>query len=109
MKETWVSVNDGPLRPYQGALTVSAENRVYKVAYKSIDNLGNEEQLKTATFHIMRAVPVIDLFVTNGQSAEEQVRTDYLDPAPGAPPAARNVASPTETSRSTRIQKDNRR
>lgn len=89
--DTLVSINDGPFHSYTGPITVSAENRVYKIAYKSIDKLGNEEQVKSASFHVIRSTPIVDLFVTNGQSAEEQVRTNYLDQGQGG--GERGVAS----------------
>lgn len=79
IRDTMVSINGGAFQSYQGPITIQPENRTYKISYKSIDKLGNEEQLKTATFHMMRSVPIVDLFVTNGQSAEEKVRTNYLE------------------------------
>jgi hypothetical protein len=83
--KTLVSVNDGPFTPYQGPLTFQNDQKVYKLVYKSVDKLGNEETPKTVAFHMVGAVPIVDLFISNGQSSEEQVRTDYLEqPAPKA-------------------------
>ncbi|MBK9294698.1 MAG: hypothetical protein IPM57_09690 [Oligoflexia bacterium] len=94
--KTFVSINDGPLQLYQGPITLNSDQKVYKISYKSVDKLGNEEPPKTMTFHMISATPVIDLFVTSGQSSEEQVRTNYLDqPADAAKthtPAAENAA-----------------
>jgi hypothetical protein len=76
---TMYSVNDGPWTPYTGPITLTNDEKIYKLSYKSIDRLGNEEQVKNTVVHMMRTVPVVDLFVTDGHSAEEQVRTNYLD------------------------------
>lgn len=80
--ETMVSINDGTWQPYRGPITLNSDAKNYKISYKSVDKLGNEEAVKTSSFHMIRAVPVVDLFVTNGKSAEEQVRTNYLEQAP---------------------------
>lgn len=77
--ETLVSINDGPFAPYRGPINIQSNMSIYKISYKSIDKLGNEEQLKTATLHLIRSLPIVDLFITNGKSAEEQVRTQYLE------------------------------
>ncbi len=52
---------------------------MYKIRYKSVDKLGNEEAPKTVTYNMIGAIPIIDLFVSNGKSNEEQVRTHYLE------------------------------
>jgi hypothetical protein len=74
---------------------------VHKVTYRSTDKLGNEEPTKTATFHMISSTPVVDLFVSDGTSAEEKVRTNLFDQTPtfvNKPPASgstpREVASP---------------
>jgi len=82
--KTLVSINEGPFLPYQGPLTLQNDQKVYKIVYKSVDKLGNEEPPKTIAFHMVGAVPILDLFISNGQSAEEQVRTDYLEQPSGA-------------------------
>lgn len=85
---TLISINDAPFAPYHGPVTLSNQEKIYKISYKSVDKLGNEEQAKTSTFHMIRAMPVVDLFITNGKSSEEQVRTNYLDQKDREPAAA---------------------
>jgi hypothetical protein len=97
--KTLVSVNDGPFAPYQGPLTLQNDRKFYKLTYKSVDKLGNEEPAKTVNYQMIGASPVVDLFITNGQSNEEKVRTTYLeqpsknDDAPNADKAGRMPAS----------------
>lgn len=88
---TLYSVNDGPWMPYTGPITLTNDEKVYKLAYKSVDRLGNEEDVKNTVVHMIRTVPVVDLFVTDGHSAEEQVRTNYLDQ--GAAASANTAAA----------------
>ena len=100
IKQTLVSINDGPWQPYTGPITMNGDTQIMRVAYKSVDLLGNEEPVKYATFHMMRAEPVVNLFVTNGQSSEEEVRTNFLD-TPGQPaqqPQRMPAGAPSETS-----------
>lgn len=80
--ETLYSINDGPMTPYKGPISVTSDAREYKISYKSIDKLGNEEPLKTTSFQLIRSAPIVDLFISNGMSPEEQVRTQYLDQHP---------------------------
>lgn len=80
--ETLYSINDGPMVPYKGPITISSDSRDYKITYKSIDKLGNEEPVKTTSFQLIRSTPIVDLFISNGMSPEEQVRTQYLDHHP---------------------------
>ncbi len=91
--KTMVSINDGPFTPYQGPLTLQNTQKVYKIIYKSIDKLGNEETPQTMAFHMVGAVPLVDLFISNGQSSEEQVRTDYLE-QPGNKTRSEEESSP---------------
>lgn len=91
--KTLVSINDAPFVPYQGPLTLQNSQKVYKITYKSIDKLGNEEAPKTVAFHMVGAVPIVDLFISNGQSSEEQVRTDYLE-QPASKTKSEEVATP---------------
>jgi hypothetical protein len=98
--KTLVSMNEGPFVPYQGPLTLQNDRKVYKIAYKSLDKLGNEEATKTVTFHMVGAVPILDLFISNGQSTEEQVRTDYLEQAaPAKETTAPATASGSQSKR----------
>jgi hypothetical protein len=76
---TLYSLNDGAWTPYTGPITVNGDQPTYKISYKSVDRLGNEEQVKSTVLHILRSMPVVDLFVNDGHSSEEQVRTNYLD------------------------------
>ncbi|NUM88591.1 MAG: hypothetical protein HUU37_05240, partial [Bdellovibrionales bacterium] len=100
IKHTLVSVNDGPFQPYTGPITLGSDQKVIRLAYKSVDLLGNEEPVKYATFHMMRAEPVVNLFVTNGQSAEEEVRTNFLDtPGQQRAPASVPTAPPPPANR----------
>src|SRR5262249_6815777 len=77
--QTLYSVNDGPYTTYSGPITLTNEQKVYKIMYKSVDKLGNEEQRKIVTYHMIGTTPVVDLFITNGRNKEEQVRTNYFD------------------------------
>lgn len=79
VEKTLVSVNDGPFSPYQGPITLNTSHRVYKITYKSLDKLGNEETPRTVTYHMVGTTPIVDLFISNGESQEEQVRTNYLE------------------------------
>ncbi|MEZ4752000.1 MAG: hypothetical protein R3B54_15615 [Bdellovibrionota bacterium] len=70
--------------------------------YKSIDKLGNEEKNKTVTYHMIGSTPVVDLFVSDGQSHEERVRTNFFennvqrDVANDPPQAADPVQAPVQ-------------
>lgn len=77
--QTLFSINDSPMRNYDGPITLTAESRTYKVMYKSVDKLGNEEKNKTVTYHMIGTTPVVDLFVSDGQSHEEKVRTNFFE------------------------------
>jgi len=100
IKQTFVSMNDGQFQPYNGPITLAANQKVHKISYKSVDRLNNEEHPKTMTLHMIGASPVVDLFVSSGQSAEEAVRTNYLE-QPGKAPAeqesTRGLASTPQT------------
>jgi hypothetical protein len=93
--QTLVSINDAPFAPYRGPITLDNNTKIYKISYKSVDRLGNEEQEKVATFHMMRAVPVVDLFIS-GSGQEEKVRTNYLD-TPGGGSQQPVLNKPSET------------
>ncbi len=95
VKQTLVSINDANFTPYQGPITLGSEHRVYKISYKSVDKLDNEETPKTMTFHMIGSIPVVDLFLSNGKSNEESVRTNYLE-QPAAAPGVRSPASSTK-------------
>jgi hypothetical protein len=88
VKDTMVKVNDGPWVPYRGPINLNDDGNTYNISYRSVDKLGNEESPKTASFRMVRSLPVVDLFVTNGKSAEEQVRTNFLEQAPDRSPAS---------------------
>lgn len=79
VEQTLISINDGPFTQYKGPLTLDNETKFYKISYKSVDRLGNIEPVKSATFRMISSIPMVDLFVSDGKSAEEQVRTNYLD------------------------------
>lgn len=91
VQETQVSVNDAAFNTYTGPMTLTTEQKVYKITYKSIDKLGNEELPKTVTFHMIGSMPVVDLFISNDRNKEEQVRTNYFEGAGNS--GERNVAS----------------
>jgi hypothetical protein len=101
VKQTLVSINDGPFVAYQGPITLGNDHKIYKIAYKSLDKLSNEEIPKTMTFHMIGQTPIVDLFISNGKNGEEEVRTNYLEQPGGTKPqetaakpdAARGVAS----------------
>src|SRR5260221_15348 len=44
--QTFVSINDDVFTAYQGPITLTNEHKVYKIVYKSVDRLGNEETPK---------------------------------------------------------------
>ncbi len=79
VESTMMSINDGPFTAYKGPIAISAEQRIYKISFKSIDELGNEESPKTVTYHMIGTAPMVDLFVSDGVNLQEQVRTDYFD------------------------------
>lgn len=85
--QTLVSINDANFKAYTGPLTLGADQKIYKISYKSVDKLGNEETPRSMTFHMIGTIPVVDLFISNGRSSEEAVRTNYLE-QPGAKTAA---------------------
>lgn len=91
--QTYVSTNDAGFTAYTGPITLNADQKVYKLAYKSIDKLGNEEATKTVTYHMISNTPIVDLFISNGQNSESQVRTNYFDQPGTAPAPARVPAS----------------
>jgi hypothetical protein len=62
--------------------------RVYTIRYKSIDKLGNEEVTKEVSYHMMSAMPLIDLFVTKEKAREQQVQTKMLDQSTPTNPVA---------------------
>ncbi|MGE4232985.1 MAG: hypothetical protein AB7F43_06625 [Bacteriovoracia bacterium] len=78
-KETQISINDSEFKKYTGPITLTAEHKVYKIAYRSLDQLGNEEKAKLLTINMISNVPIVDLFISNGNNKEEQVRTRFLD------------------------------
>ncbi len=108
VEKTLYSVNDGPMQNYDGPITITAKERLYKLTYKSIDKLGNEEKNRTVTYHMVGTSPVVDLFASDGQSSEEKVRTDFFEraraesseeapaaaPAQATPPPAALVEAP---------------
>ena len=79
VKQTMVSVNDGAYQLYQGPITLTNDQKVYKISFKSIDRLGNEETPKSSTYNMIGTIPMVDLFISNGQSQQEQVRADFLE------------------------------
>jgi hypothetical protein len=91
--DTQVSVNDAAFQNYTGPMTLTSDQKVYKITYKSTDKLGNEELPKTVTFHMIGNVPVVDLFISNDRNKEEQIRTNYFDGASGSGNGDRGVAS----------------
>jgi hypothetical protein len=96
VQETQVSINGAPYSNYHGPITLTADQKVYKISYKSIDKLGNEERAKTVTYHMIGSVPIVDLFVSDGQSSEEKMRTNYFEGGKPNQPSAtpgRGVAS----------------
>lgn len=77
--QTLVSLNDGAFQPYKGSITLTNDRKVYKIQFKSIDKLGNEEPTQTVTYHVIGSAPVVDLFVSDHGRQAEQVRTDYFE------------------------------
>lgn len=95
VESTVVSLDDGPMTAYKGPITLLSDKKVHKLTYRSTDKLGNEEATKTATFHMISSTPVVDLFVSDGTSAEEKVRTNLFDQTPTfVNTKSREVASP---------------
>jgi len=87
IQETLVSVDDAPFAPYHGPITLAADRKIHKVQYKSVDKLGNEETPKILTLNMVNTVPIVDLFISNGQSSEEKVHVDYLEGSEAKPEA----------------------
>jgi hypothetical protein len=119
IEQTMVSVNDAPFSVYNGPFTITAEQKVHKISFKSVDELGNEETPKTVTYHMIGSMPVVDLFVSDGVNLQEQVRTDFFDrpgttgkrgvassPAP-VTPAPTPVAQPTTASEAAPVKRPN--
>jgi hypothetical protein len=90
--KTFVSINDSPFTRYTGPIALSAEQRIWKLSFKSTDELGNEETPKTVNYHMIGSAPMVDLFVSDGMSLQEQVRTDFFD-KPTPVKGKRGVAS----------------
>ncbi len=91
--KTYVSINDSPFTRYTGPITLTAEQRIWKLSFKSTDELGNEELPKTVNYHMIGSAPMVDLFVSDGMSLQEQVRTDFFDKPAPAKGGKRGVAS----------------
>lgn len=79
VKDTLVDVNDAGFKPYSGPITLTADRRQHKLQFKSVDKLGNEESPQTVTYHMIGAMPMVDLFISNDQNKEEQIRTQYFE------------------------------
>ena len=88
VEQTLYSINEGSFQPYTGPFTLTSDQKVYKIAYKSIDKLGNQELAKMISHHIIGAMPLVDLFITNDKNREEQVRTNYFENGSGTPAPA---------------------
>jgi hypothetical protein len=88
IQDTLYSVNEGPYVPYRGPFAINNDKTKIKISFKSVDKLGNEEAPKTATYHMINSTPLVDLFISNGRSAEEMVRTQYLEQPAGVAPQA---------------------
>lgn len=97
VEQTLYSINDGPFVKYTAPIPISSEQRIYKINYKSIDELGNEEPAKTVTYHMIGSTPMVDLFVSDGVNMQEQVRTDFFDrpQSGGSKPAPKRAISST--------------
>lgn len=91
--KTLISVNDSPFAAYSGSINLTSDKKVYKISFKSIDKLGNEEPMQTVTYHIIGTAPVVDLFVSDHGRQAEQVRTDYFEDPSIQKKSERNVAS----------------
>lgn len=98
VKQTMVSINDGPFVAYQGPITLGNDHKVYKIAYKSVDKLSNEETPKTMSFHMIGTTPIVDLFIQNGAKGggEEEVRTNYLEQPGTTAKSGEGVAKTTD-------------
>jgi hypothetical protein len=80
VQETLYSINNGPFEPYHGPVTLTADQKVYKLSYKSVDKLGNEERVKTVTYHMIGTIPIVDLFISNGDNnQQQQVNTNNFE------------------------------
>jgi hypothetical protein len=86
--KTLFSIDDGHFQEYHGPITLTEGQRVYTIRYKSIDKLGNEEVTKEVSYHMMSAMPLIDLFVTKEKAREQQVQTKMLDQSTPTNPVA---------------------
>lgn len=80
--KTLVSINDGPEKVYKNPFAITNEQKIYKIVFRSIDRLGNEETPKTVNIHMITTSPGIDLFVSDGKTKEEKLKTQYFDGAP---------------------------
>ena len=77
--KTLFNLNDAGWKVYEGPITISSSRKIHKVSYKSVDKLGNEEKRQSVTYHMIGASPAVDLFVSDGNSMEEKVRTNYFE------------------------------
>jgi len=82
VERTMVSINDAPEKAYKNPFPITNAQKIYKIVYRSMDRLGNEESPKTANIHMITTSPGIDLFVSDGKTKEEKLRTSYFDGAP---------------------------
>lgn len=89
VEKTLISINDAPEKVYKTPFAITNQQKIYKFVYRSIDRLGNEESPKTANIHMITTSPGIDLFVSDGKTKEEKLKTQYFD---GAPKKNREVA-----------------
>jgi len=82
VETTLVGLEDAKLVPYKGPITFTADRKVHKISYRSIDKLGNEEATRSVNLHMISNAPVVDLFVSGENAAEEKVRTGLFDQTP---------------------------
>lgn len=87
---TLIAVNDQPEKVYKTPFAITNAQKIYKIVYRSVDRLGNEESPKTANIHMITTSPGIDLFVSDGKTKEEKLKTQYFD---GTPKRSRDVAT----------------
>lgn len=79
IESTQYSLNDGPFQRYTGPVTLTSDRKIYKIAFKSVDKLGNEEPAQALAYHMIGAAPVVDLFVSDQGQQAEQIRTQFFE------------------------------
>lgn len=95
------SLNGGPMQTYTAPFTIIGDKRENKIVYRSIDKLGIEEMPRAVTYRMVSQTPTVDVFISNGQSPEERLRSEFFErganPGLAAPATKEPVRAPTNT------------